>query len=337
MKSTLKSIVEWTLYSIVVAGVVYGAWLWLSNTLRKPELDLALINYVDHTPEGCAWKAVATCDYEILMECLTEKDLTSTDDKGRTLLDYVVTIPAWQESETACLASAVYLNIKGVSVGSKDNDGLTSLHYASMAGNPLAVIYLYNKDNSLIDEKDDLGFTPLNYAETYAELGGERYTSVINYLKGMKKLGVLLPVMVYAKIAWVEGMVYADMGEFDSAISRLTASIDACTHETSCLVNIGWRAYWIRGAVYDKQEQYDKAIADFSSAIELHPEEIYLLYNRGQAYYSLGQCDAAKADLEQYTLAVFSHMEVGEIISGESVVAYASAEDMISSCIDVPR
>jgi len=338
MKSTIKAISEWGLFIVVLAGIIYGLWKWLpKNLFSKPELDLTLIEYVNDVPEGCAWKAVSTCDYKILMECITSDDLTSTDSEGRNLLHYAMTTSAWEQSQNLCLASAAYLiNIQGISPGVKDGRGLTPLHYASMTGNNLAAIYLYQKDHELIDAKDDLGFTPLNYAETYAQLGGTKYTNMIAYLKGLEGFGALVPITAYSHIYWIEGTVYSDVDEFDNAISQFDASINNCGDDMSCLLNVGWLSYWMRGAVYDKLEQYDNAIADYSSAMDIHPEEINLLYNRGKSYHNLGECESAKTDLGQYVAAIISHTDIGEIITGENSGALVLAQSMMETCVDAP-
>lgn len=337
MKSTGRVILEWVLFFAVIAGMVYAAWWWIpKGWYTKPELDPALIDYVNTVPEGCAWKAVSGCEYKILMECLTDDDLKSTDGEGRTLLHYAVTTPKWAESQNACLASIVYLNIKGIGLDRKDARGLTSLHYASMRGNPIAVIYLYQKDEDLLEERDNLGFTPLNYAETYSQLGGEQYTSVINFLRGMAGLGALVPINTYSYLNWIEGVVYSDMGEFDQAIARFEKSIQYCGDDAACLQSVGWYSHWMRGVVYDKLEKYDEAIKDFSIAIEHHPEEINLFYNRGKSYYSLGKCESARDDLQQYIVAVLSHTDVNELLTGESSEAWAAARSMMETCVDKP-
>jgi tetratricopeptide (TPR) repeat protein len=335
MKDTMKAIAEWALFFVVIVLVIFGVWKLLPKGLfGKPKLDVTLIEYVNNVPEGCAWKAVSTCDYKILVECLTDEDLASTDSEGRTLLDYAVTTSAWQGSENTCMASVAYLTIKGIPLDKVDKRGLTSLHYASMSGNNITVVYLYRKDNALIDKKDDLGFTPLKYAQTYSQLGGDGYTNIITYLQGIKGNGVLVPVSLYAYMDWIEGTVYSDMGEFDNAIAGFDSSITNCGTDNTCLLNIGWLSYWMRGVVYDNQKQYDKAVADFSSAIDLHPEEINILYDRGRAYYFSGKCEAAKTDLQGYIVAVLTHTDVGEILAGESASSFAAAQSMMETCVD---
>ena len=101
------------------------------------------------------------------------------------------------------------------------------------------------------------------------------------------------------------GLVLAETGEFDSAISDFTEAIQIAPEHA--------RAYYNRGWVYHQKHEHDKAIADCTIAVTVDPKDTGGYYNRGVAYYGKGENDLAIAD---YTEAI--HLDPGFTIAYEA-------------------
>ena len=100
-----------------------------------------------------------------------------------------------------------------------------------------------------------------------------------------------------AHIAFNNGFVCADRGEYDQAIADFTAAIELNPQYA--------QAYNNRGLAYLRQGDYDRAIADCTTAIRLNPQYVEAYKNRGFAYYRQGEYNEA---IVQYTDAI----ELGE-------------------------
>ena len=89
----------------------------------------------------------------------------------------------------------------------------------------------------------------------------------------------------------IRGSMFADEGEFDSAIRDFTEAINLRPDYDS--------AYYNRGLTYIKLEQYPEAIADFSAAIAIIPEHQGAHVWRAISYTLMGRDDEAEADVSR--------------------------------------
>lgn len=84
------------------------------------------------------------------------------------------------------------------------------------------------------------------------------------------------------------GMLFSDLGEYDSAIASFGFAINLNPN----LPDI----YFNRGTAYIFTNQNDKAIADFSKTISMTPQSAKAYAGRGAAYFGKGDYDKAIAD-----------------------------------------
>jgi tetratricopeptide (TPR) repeat protein len=87
------------------------------------------------------------------------------------------------------------------------------------------------------------------------------------------------------------GLVHADLGEFDSAVSDYTKGIQLQPEFDA--------AYNNRGTAYSEMGDYKSAIADFTKAIQINPEYVNAYMNRGYTYDGLKEFDLAIADFDK--------------------------------------
>ena len=89
-----------------------------------------------------------------------------------------------------------------------------------------------------------------------------------------------------------QGDVFADMGRYDFAIKDYTKAISLDPKNAGLFV--------LRGRIFARTEQLNEAIADFTRALEIDTSMTIALRERGLAYKSLGNIEAARADLSLF-------------------------------------
>jgi tetratricopeptide (TPR) repeat protein len=87
------------------------------------------------------------------------------------------------------------------------------------------------------------------------------------------------------------GLAYADMGEYDKAISDYNKAIEIDPMDAGV-----YKAYLNRGNAYDSKGEYNQAISDYNKALEINPEYAEGYNNRGLAYANRGEYNQAISD-----------------------------------------
>ena len=91
-----------------------------------------------------------------------------------------------------------------------------------------------------------------------------------------------------AQAIYEQGVVYADLGEYDNAIARFGIVIN--TEPTHL------KSYLGRGKAYCLKREYDKAIEDLSRAITIDPTDVAAYIDRGDAYRGRREYEKAIGD-----------------------------------------
>lgn len=94
------------------------------------------------------------------------------------------------------------------------------------------------------------------------------------------------------------GVAYAELGDFDRAISDYTRALGLKPNDAKTITNLRI-AYLRRAGSAAEAGRTDAARADYARAIEAQPAHPTAWLRRGQLHAALGELEAAKADLEK--------------------------------------
>jgi tetratricopeptide (TPR) repeat protein len=130
-------------------------------------------------------------------------------------------------------------------------------------------------------------------AEALVKLAAEQvriqyYDQAIVYLKQALKADPL-----YAPTFFYLGYIFADVGEFDAALTNYNRAIELNSNDIS--------SYWNRGLIYFEQKHlFDRAEADFNKAVQSDPQEAKYYFYRANLYESWGKDNLAEADRKKF-------------------------------------
>jgi len=149
-------------------------------------------------------------------------------------------------------------------------------------------------------EKYDTAFILLNqclvspkpYPEKYKAYQnlGKAYSETDQPLKAIKNFNQALTMSPrFMEAMFGKGLVYSDIGQYDSAIAiftKILVDLNPKHHES----------YYSRAIACNKKGLTDRAIADYTSAIRVKPNYTSAFTNRGNIYFNLNQFDKAIQD-----------------------------------------
>lgn len=161
----------------------YAAWKGSLNTVKfllKFDID---VNSKTRFSNLNALNLAAANKHLDLVEWLvreTDADLTSRDERDRSVLHYVATVPRPELLKFLLRSNAIEL------LNATDNRGYTGLHYAAVNGRVEIVNLLLQQPEIDVSVKNKYGFTAYEIAEVrdqYSPNHEQEYKDIIRLLK----------------------------------------------------------------------------------------------------------------------------------------------------------
>ena len=152
-----------------------------------------------------------------------------------------------------------------------------------MHGDMGSALYLYQKADSLAEEKDK---PRLNTKIGFVHLREGRYQIAHNILSSTPK-----PKEIAYQIWLGLGLAQVSLGMISEAEDSLSHALDND--------NVSWKAYNALGVIHNKKDEPEKALEMFDQALRRQPKVAALYNNRGLSYMMLGRKNEAEKSFWQ--------------------------------------